>query len=90
MAGVGMVWPVRQPVVVEEARSQLVAGTMRELSHAQEDVVKVAWTTYVVLIPRTVLGVAVVTLVPRVGVSADRFISMKQLTLRVRNLRVMA
>lgn len=38
-----LVWPVRQPVVVEEARSQLAAGTVIESAHAQEDVVEVIW-----------------------------------------------
>ena len=45
MVGVGMVWPVRQAVVVEEARSQLVADTVREASQAQEDMVEVTWVT---------------------------------------------
>lgn len=40
-----LVWPVRQAVVVEEARSQLVAGTIEEPAQAQEDVVEVTGLT---------------------------------------------
>ena len=57
-----MAWPVRQPVVMEEARSQLVAGTVREAAQAHEDVVEVTCTTNVVARRLLVLANVVVIL----------------------------
>ena len=41
MAGVGTGCPVMHCVVVEEVRSQLVTGTVRESAQLQEEVVDV-------------------------------------------------